>query len=336
MILLRKYLYGEAPPEPSAADAQSAYAFCAALTQLANALLAAVEQHVFREPHTAFQVFSLEASRMRERLEGNLALDEIGAITSEAAALLEQFRQVRDQVQRTEADEVQKMVGMLNDTIAVLSSGSERSVARLRQIEHDLKQTSALSDIVALKARLGDCLRYVREQSAKERDEASRNLVRMERDVQRAQEGLAVARAGICSRMEAEETLAKAVQNAEAAMAIFVLDRCSSIKARFSPVVAERFLSLFAQDLAQNLPSPNKLYRWNDYSVLAELADTKVFSARNAELREKMNAIPRERQLDVGQRLAVFSNSHRWTLIRPADSSSHVDAILRLDHFVKT
>jgi GGDEF domain-containing protein len=333
MITLRKYLYGESAA--ASGDADAAHAFCGALAQLTTALLDGLEQQVFNEPHSAFRPFAVETRKLRDRLEGDALPDDISKTVDDAAALLKQFRQVRDQVQHSEASEVQKMVAMLNETIGVLFSGSERSVIRLKQVENDLKHASALSDIVALKTRLNSCMACVREERIKEQQEAARRISELGSGAQRVQEGFALARTGMATRTEAEKSVAEAVSNGESAMAVIVLDLIPTIKLRFNHITAERFVSAFAQDLSQLLPSPNRLFRWDDQSLLVELAESKLFARRMGEVRERLRQMPRERQMDLGNRSAIFSNSHRWTLLRPAEAQTAPAAISRIDQFVQ-
>jgi GGDEF domain-containing protein len=202
-------------------------------------------------------------------------------------------------------------------------------------VENDLAHASAMSDIVALNARLTTCMLYVRAERKKEQRETARNITEIERDVRHVQDGFALARTGISTRTEAEKSLAEAVAKADSAMAIVVLTRLSAIKARFNTIVAERFLSSFAQDLSERLPSPNRLFRWNDNSLLAELTGTKTVAAQMNDVRERLAQMPRERQLDSGELHAVFSNAHRWTLMKPAESQTLPAAILRIDQFVQ-
>jgi len=333
MITLRKYLYGEAAP--ASGDAAAAHEFCDALLKLTNALLEGLDQHVFSEPHSAFQPFGTEVRRLRELLEGEVEPNDIRTAADEALALLKEFRQVRDQVQHSEASEVQKMVAMLNETIVVLASGSERSQARLKQLESDLKNASALSDIVALRARVNACMVCVREERTKGQQETAKQISNMESGARRAQEGFALARTGISTRTEAEKSIAEAVSNTEAAMAIIVLDLIPTIKSRFNQITAERFVSAFAQDVSERLPSPNRLFRWSEQSLVVELGNSKLLARRMNEVRDRLQQMPRERQLDLGNRSAMFSNAHRWTLIRPCEAQTAPAAISRIDQFVQ-
>jgi len=333
MITLRKYLYGESTA--ASGDADAAHAFCGALAQLTTALLDGLVEQVFNEPHSAFRPFAVEARKLRERLEDDALPDDISRIVDDAAALLRQFRQVRDQVQHSEASEVQKMVAMLNETIGVLSSGSERSATRLKQVENDLKHASAMSDIVALRARINACMMCVREERTKGQQETAKHISDMEGGVRRAQEGFTLARSGIATRTEAEKSIGAAVTNAEAAMAVIVLDLIPTIKSRFNQITAERFVSAFAQDVSERLPSPNRLFRWNEQSLVVELGGSRLFARRMNDVRDRLQQMPRERQMDLGNRSAVFSNAHRWTLLRPSEAQTAPAAISRIDQFVQ-
>ena len=332
MITLRKYLYGEVAP--TSGDAAAAHDFCDALLKLTNCLLDGLEQHVFSEPHSAFQPFGAEVRRLRELLDGEAEPGDIRKAVDDALALLRAFRQVRDQVQQSEAHEVQKMVTMMNDTIGVLASGSERSVTRLKQVESDLKHASGLKDIVALRARINACMVCVREERNKGQQETAQRIGEMESGVQRAQEGFARARAGIATRTEAEKRIAEVVTNAESAMAVIVLDLIPTIKSRFNQITAERFVSAFAQDVSERLPSPHRLFRWNEQSLVVELGDTQIFARRVGDVRERLGQMPRERQLSLGNRSAVFSNAHRWTLLRLSEAQTAPAVISRINQFV--
>jgi hypothetical protein len=273
---------------------------------------------------------------LQQRIDAEPEPGEIRAAGTELAAMLAQYKTARDQISDGEAADVQKIVAMLHQTVAVLSAGSQRSVARLRQIEDDLKQTAAISDIVALKARLGDAMRYVREQGAQEREESARVLVEIEREVQQAQESMAVARSGMGGRAEAERSLAEAMpRRPRTAAAVFLLESVANVKQRFGAALGERFFSLFVQDLAGALPAPRKLFRWSETAVLAELETDGPAAALRSQIPLWLASIPAQRRLDVGQRLAVLSNGHRWTLIPLADVGSAADAIRRVEAFLR-
>jgi len=333
MITLRKYLYGEVTS--GTAEAEAIHAFCKALTQLSSGLLDGLEQHVFNEPHSAFQTFATEARKFRDRLEGEAEPNDVQSVADNASTLLREFRQARDQVQQSEASEVHKMVSMLNETIAVLASGSERSLSRLRQVETELKNASALSDIVALKSRLNACMTSIREERTREQQETARNISEMKTGVQRAQEGFTLARTGIATRREAEKSIAEAVTSTDSAVAIIVIDLIPTIKSRYNQITAERFVSSFAQELAEHLPSPNRFFRWNEQSLMVTLPESKVFAKLMSDVRERLAQMPRERQMIVGQRSTMFSNAHRWTVMRPAEAQTPQAAVSRIDQFVQ-
>jgi hypothetical protein len=117
---------------------------------------------------------------------------------------------------------------------------------------------------------------------------------------------------------------------------LIVLERASAIRERFGSVVAERFVYLFVQDLVEHLPAQKRLFRWTENSLLVEVEPSGSAEATRALLRNAMGRIPAERRIDVGQRLAVFSNQHRWTAIPAAELRDCADIVARLDQLART
>jgi hypothetical protein len=333
MISLRKYLEAA-----EAMDCRATAEFCQALADLSAALLAGVEDHILERDLPQLGSYPDALRSLREHIEADPSPQALRAAGASARALLEQHHQLRAELHQRQGTEIANIVAMLNQTVAVLSGGSERSITRLRKIEEDLKAASAISDIVALKDRLGDTLRFVREQNAREREDSKRTLAEMERNAQRAQERMAIARSGVPDRSQAEQALAGVVVVEDPArlLVVIVLERAAAIRERFGSVVAERFVYLFVQDLVEQLPCKKKLFRWTENSLLMEVEPSGSPEATRSLLRSAMGRIPAERRIDVGQRLAVFSNQHRWTAIPAAELRDGADMAARLDQLVST
>ncbi|MCC6314532.1 MAG: hypothetical protein IT337_11035 [Thermomicrobiales bacterium] len=334
MISLRKYLYAR-PPGPAAGPGDAGEEFCQALASLAGAVLDAIEAHVFVQSHPRARVYPEEFGKVRRSIESDPAPGELRAAGLAVARLLEAHQHTMAELDVLESAEVQQIVSMLNQTIAALSAGSDRSVERLRQIEGDLKHATAIPDIVALKARLSDTLRYVREASVRERSESAETAARLARDAQRAQERMAAARSGVGGREEAELRIQAMCQRpVRGALAVFVLDRAEAIRQRFGGTVADRYVFLFVQDLLDALPSPKQLFLWDTSAIVADLESESHPDALRAELRAALAAAPAERRLDIGQRLAVFSNHHRWTVIPLGASDTPAETVARVERAV--
>ncbi len=317
-ISIRKYLNGCR----SGGNSEAAEA----VLGLAARLLAGIERHAIHTDHPEGLRFQQEVAALRKNLEEASTPSDLETVGAEAVAILDRHRQWWRETQREQAAEVQNMMAMMNRTVAVLSSGSNRSVDRLRRIEREIQKVGVIDDLVALKARLSECLSYVQQETAREREEVARTLAAMEAEIEKARESAALARTGFPGRNQAEQALAEVIGRKPATLALLcVLDRFDSFHVRFGPAAADQFVTLFVEDLARRLPVPKRLYRWSVAALLALLdpasgADLRV-QARNA-----MQGLPLERKLEMGNRVAVIAQPVRWTLIDlgQADSAAAV------------
>jgi GGDEF domain-containing protein len=252
---------------------------------------------------------------LQKGLAGASSAADIEAVGAEAVQVLDRHRQWVREMQREQAAEVQNMIAMLNRTVAVLSSGSNRSVDRLRRIEREIQKVAVIDDLVALKARLSDCLSYVQQESAREREEVAHTLASMEAEIEKARESASLARTGFPGRNQAEQAIAEAVGRKPSILALLcVLDRFDSFHVRFGPAAADQFVTLFVEDLARRLPAPKRLFRWSVASLLA-LLDPNPAGDLRVQVRQAMQALPLERKLEMGNRVAVIAQPVRWSII---------------------
>ncbi len=308
LISIRKYLNGSRAGADG--DGQSD-----ALVALAGRLLAGIEQHGINGDYPEGVRFQQQVAALEKALAGASTAEDIEAVGSKAVHVLEQHKQWMREVQREQAAEVQNMIAMLNRTVAVLSSGSNRSVDRLRRIEREIQKVAAIDDLVALKAHLADCLTYVQQETAREREEVAHTLAAMEAEIEKARESASLARTGFPGRNQAEQAIGEAVGRKPAVLALLcVLDRFDSFHVRFGPAAADQFVTLFVEDLARRLPSPKRLFRWSVASLLA-LLDPNAAGDLRVQVRHAMEALPLERKLEMGNRVAVIAQPVRWSII---------------------
>jgi hypothetical protein len=322
-------------PESPGADAPGPEE-CQALAVLAAALLDGIEANVFNVPHPRIRAFAGELARLREALEANPAPAALRNASPAVSTLLERYRLTAEELRERESAEVSQIISMLNQTVAALSGGSERSVGRLRQIESELKQAVALPDIVALKARLSETLTYVREQSIREKIESAREVTALKNETSRVRERIALARGGLPGRAELEQHLAAVLSRpVRGVLAGFVLDRAPAIHQRFGDAAGERYVFLFVQDLLRLLPSPSKTFRWSEGVLVVDIETTTQPETVRADLRNSMAGLPPERRLDVGPRVAIFSNQHRWLVIPVTGSPTPAELMARIEALVR-
>jgi len=316
MISIRRYLDLYRRPGPGTADSSALAAlvsldFQASLAQLAGVLVSAIGAEADDAPEDITGPFSSSVRGIQQRLETAESPEELEALGGELYKVLDELRDAKRKLERRHTEEVQKMVALLQQTIETLSRGNERSVSRLRRIETQIRSASQISEIVALRDRLRTCVDQIREEAAAEQKEFARSQSQLERDFLVVQESAALARGGIPGRSQAERRIADA--SATGSLMLVLLERLPAIKARYGTGVSERYFSGFLSQLSGRLPSPRTIFRWNEQAVLVELPQVAPDSAE-AELRGQIGDIARAVQMDVGGRVAVLENTHRWCL----------------------
>ncbi len=321
IISIRKYLNGSRSGSDGDAGQSDP------LLALASRLLAGIEQHGINGDYPEGVRFQQQVAALQKGLVGASTVGDIEAVGAEAVQVLERHRQWVREMQRQQAAEVQNMMAMLNRTVAVLSSGSNRSVDRLRRIEREIQKVAAIDDLVALKAHLADCLTYVQQETAREREEVAHTLASMEAEIEKARESASLARTGFPGRTQAEQAITEAVGRKPPVLALLcVLDRFDSFHVRFGPAAADQFVTLFVEDLARRLPAPKRLFRWSVASLLA-LLDPNPAGDLRVQVRNAMQALPLERKLEMGNRVAVIAQPVRWSIIDLGQAESAASVI---------
>jgi len=343
MISIRRYLEGYRPPSSEVAEGvegsedapQKAWPRPEAgaageedirpsLARLAAVLVSEIAGENLTEPDPAFGTFSALADELRQRFEDAESPGEIEALGAEVPQLFQEFRRAREALERRQTGEVQKIVAMLQQTIEALGRGNERSMDRLRRIETQIRATSQISEIVALRERLRRSVTQIQDEAAVEQREFARAKSELEGDFLTAQESMHLARGGIPGRVQAEERLLEV--GGKACFALVLLDRLSAIKARYGAAVGEWYFSGFLAELLARLPAPRTVFRWNDCALLLEVPGEHEGGLSEAGARNALAAVPRSIQVDVGGRVALLENAHRWFLIPPGDSPAETAA----------
>ena len=308
MISIRKYLNGSSKGAPDERWEP--------LFDLASRLLAGIEAHGINHDYPEGVKFQEQVRALHAALDQDPAPENFESVGAEVGRILEKHERWWREMQREQASEVQNMMAMLNRTVAVLSSGSNRSVDRLRRIEREIQKVAAIDDLVALKARLSDCLSYVQQETAREREEVAHTLAAMEAEIEKARESASLARTGFPGRNQAEQALAEAVGRSPRGLALLcVLDRFDSFHVRFGPAAADQFVTLFvrrpgAAPARAQAPVPvERGVAGGAARSQSPPGDLRV------QMRHAMQTLPLERKLETGDRVAVIAQPVRWTVL---------------------
>ncbi len=321
MISIRKYLYLKSPAV-ELEEAPEADEFQVSLAQLAAATLAEIAVECGPPGSGGDDGPPSAISGLRDRLENASSAAEIDALRAELPRLLADLRREKREQERRQTTEVQKMVQMLQQTIEALTRGNQRSVERLRIIESDVRAASQISEIVALKERLRSCVEQIRGSAEAEQQEFASAKARLEQDLLSVQESISLARGGVPGRADAERRLRE--EGESAVVLVISLDRYPAIKSRYGAPAGERYFSAFLDEVTARLPSPKKVFRWNERTLLVEAAAEAFSGAIEVDIRNRLSGIPPTAQVDVGGRLALLDNLHRWVMVPPHLRSAEV------------
>ena len=256
-------------------------------------LVEAVTQHPVDVDHAEYQRFTAEVARILQQLPaeptGKQLLAAAEAIKELAAA---HSHSVTGFVQR-QGSELQNMVDMLTQTIKSLGSASEISATNLEHIAVQLKRASALEDIYQLRLRLGECLKNVRDEAGRQRNESQSTLQTMKNELSASQQRLShhgietdIDRVtGFAGRSAAEVAIHEAVEAGDSRyVVVAVLGKMQSINARFGYAVGDELLCEFAARVAGRLCSRAAFYRWSGPTVLGILQRSEPLQVVQAEV----------------------------------------------------
>jgi GGDEF domain-containing protein len=331
LISLRKYLYG-----PLAAENrdESGPGFPQALLALSQNILKSLQNNAMLDTHSDLRQLKREIGKLEGRLAKAGSPLEIDSIGHEIAATLGAYRAKALELEQARATELNEMISSLNQTVAILSGSSHSSIGRLQRIEKDLERASAIEDIVALRSRLSECLQFVREETAREREDVARNLLLMQETVAKASHSVYAMRSDMPGRAEAECTLRDSPLNSSASFAvIFVLDRFQSIGSRFGPDAADAVMDFFIGALKSKITEPKRFFRWNTASILLLLLDRTRSKGEALEEIQSVNWAALEKKVEAGDRMAVLSLSNQWVVFSLLEEQNRDELIAKIDQF---
>lgn len=312
LITLKRYLW--------AADQELAES----LLRMARLLLEAIRLHAVVGDQADYEKFQKDIAKLEDGLSDRLTPAEVLVVAGAAAKTLEDYNQRTNRFIRVQNAELQAMLSMLTETVASLSAGSERSVARLQAIEKQLERASVIEDIRSLKAKLSECLHSLREEAQRQREEIARTITELKNEIKKAQQRQVkvvpaapkpAPQASALSRAQAEQALAQALQQgSHTFVAIFVVERVELINARFGPNVGEQLVHYFRHHLAQGLLSSDPVYRWGVASFVVLLERPFSLEDARAEV-QRVASVRLERTVQIGTRTVLLPITCRWSVL---------------------
>jgi GGDEF domain-containing protein len=268
-----------------------------ALLRLARLLLQGIELHAVKGDAADYDKFRADIHRVNEGLTENTPAQEILVLAGLTVRALEEYNSRAGKYVHSQCIELQNMVSMLTKTMADIASGSDKSIARLQDIEKQLHKASLFEDFHTAKLRMAECLDGLRNEIDWHRTNSAQHVSELRSVIEHSNASLRRAPivattvaalpaqgepgtrtdplTGLPERTAAEALLNATVKQGMTAFAVpFLVDRLDLINARFGRTVGDDVLLYFCQHVAQGLTGSDRLFRWSGPALLAVMNRT--------------------------------------------------------------
>jgi len=222
--------------------------------------------------------FRAEIKQIREGLLPDLAPENLKDLAEAATRTLTAYNKRITALLVSQGSEVKHILSMLQDTVINIAGENTRSGKRLQEITLELEQSGAVTDLRALKGRLTDCLKDLREETLQQKTEAASTMLKLQKTIEQSRNAVASAAnrldpvTGLPGREDALIAMRTAVAGGVRQYAvIMVVNRVEMVNARFGREVGDRMLVVFKEHMAKQLSAGDKLFRWAGPAFMAIL-----------------------------------------------------------------
>jgi hypothetical protein len=299
------------------------------------ALLDAIVRYALYPEQPGLARFAEDLRRLAGQLEGQPPPASAGSVIEATIGLLGAHRRAKDELDEKQVHEIQAMVVMFQRSVAALTQGSHRSVDRLLTLEKDLRQASGLSDLVALRGRLGNVLEFVRKEREEERSRSTQVIEVLQQDFRQAQSALMECGVGMPGREQAIATL-KRVWREGSVGAMLRLDQMAQVSERHGNETAQSLLLALLEAISHQIPLPYSTFRWSPSAVLLLLERTGDRDQARRLVRQKAALIPAAFMIEVSARKTLFRCPHNWFVLGSDQEESEAAAISRFEVFLRS
>jgi GGDEF domain-containing protein len=314
-----------------------------ALRHMARQLLHAIGQHGVRADPEEYDSFRQAFRDLARRLE-ELPPAEIPRLAEAAVSALGEYNSRVQKWFRVQTTELESMIEMLTKTVAAIAAGAEHSLSRLREIERNLQNATALEDFQAAKIRMAECLNTLRFEIERRREESAVQVKELKSAIHRSERRACGANrppgrrdpvTELPDRPEAEAMVTGAAENrGPFFVAVFVLERMELINMRFGHAAGDQVLVAYGQHLADHLESHDRLFRWTGPAFIALLRRT----GNIASVRDGLGKFASKRLAKsavFGARSVLLPVEANWTVLPVADVHPPATLIRQIDAFVE-
>ena len=323
MISLKSYWLRENGEETDAAH-----------RRIISLLLQGIALHAVEGDQGDYERFRAELDKSQKNVSPEVPIAELMLIVGGVLHSMEEYNQRTSKFVRRQSTELQHMVSMLTQTVISIGSSSDRSVAKLQEIDKSIERVSQVEDIQILKLRLGECLEAVREEASRQKRDGASALHALKGELEHAQERMGSftlrheldACTALPMKADAQAAIEAAMSSAHPTyLLIAVCSRVQAINARFGYAVGDHVLAAFADHFRKGLSARDKLYRWHGPALVALLERSERIDRVRSEIRQFADT-KLEKTIEVGRRTVLIPISASWSLLPVA---APMEAFLR-------
>lgn len=300
MISIKKYLQLRIP------EAEST------LRQVIHLLLKGLETGAVEGDQVDSEQFRAGIRELRMQLGSDASPADYLVAAGAATTGLRDYQERTRRFIRAQSVELHHMVAMLSQTVANISTSSDRSVRRLQEVEKLIERASVIEDIRTLKVRLGECLSAIQQEVEGHKQDSSATVSSLQRELAQATERMKAPITGAATDpvtglrgwQAAEEAMAVALDSGRNFfVAAVVVHRVQAVNQRFGHAAGDHLLRVVHEHLHVGLSPKDRLFRWQGPSFLALLERSGPDDAVRAEIGRL--TLKTEDLLDIGTR-SVF------------------------------
>jgi diguanylate cyclase (GGDEF)-like protein len=279
-------------------------------------LIRGVALHAMESGSEELPLFQRQASAVADSLTPESSPDDLLVAIGRMLRLTEAYNRHASVIYQGQVEDLRAMLVTMTETVQFIVSSSESSVKQLGLMELQLQRANTLEDLRQLKTYTGACLSLVRRESSRIQAETRAKMTALKSNVAQLSlrlravpvEESADPVTGLPGRTAAELAIEdKMSAGREFLVALFVMDRLSTINGRFGHSEGDDVVRGNAHLLAQRLRGAT-LYRWSGPAFLG-VFDPSVPSAEAENRARQAAALQLEKEITADQRMVMIVSS---------------------------
>jgi GGDEF domain-containing protein len=301
-------------------------------------LLEGISKHALAFDREEYREFRATLHKLALALKTTQSPDELLALAEAGCEAMASYNRSAQRVQGAQTVELRCMIEMLSQTLVALAEAGGQSVQALQSIQKQVEGASKLDDIRLLRARLGDSLKSLSEESRRQR-ERNAEMLRQAKEAALIASGrphdLDVDRiSGLPSVQRAEREIGQRTgPDSRYFAAVFVVERLDSVNLRYGVATGDRLLQAFSQYLVSRMPAGDAVFRWRGPAFVVLLDRAGAADTVRTEV-ARFGLDRHEQTLQVDGRPLILPLNCAWTVLPLSKCQIADEACRQIDRFV--